>query len=180
MRKNLVDLHAKTMLLYKNVLHILYHGSFCLSKQNDAELIPSANMDIVQDGQFQILTIKDARRQDSGKYELFAKNPCSKRSYDIDVKVQDRPGAPAGPIKFSSVSGEKMTLWWGLPSDDGGAACEKFLVEKRETSRATWNIVNANVEACNLTVNRLLKNHEYQFRVYGIKNLLRRFQLKKF
>ena len=136
--------------------------------KDDAELIPSANMDIVQDGQFQILTIKDARRQDSGKYELFAKNPCSKRSYDIDVKVQDRPGAPAGPIKFSSVSGEKMTLWWGLPSDDGGAACEKFLVEKRETSRATWNIVNANVEACNLTVNRLLKNHEYQFRVYGI------------
>ena len=78
--------------------------------KDDAELIPSANMDIVQDGQFQILTIKDARRQDSGKYELFAKNPCSKRSYDIDVKVQDRPGAPAGPIKFSSVSGEKMTL----------------------------------------------------------------------
>jgi len=66
------------------------------------------------------------------------------------------------------VTGEKMTLWWGMPKNDGGAAVEKYLVERRETSRTTWNIVDANVESCNLTVTRLMKNHEYEFRIYGI------------
>ena len=41
--------------------------------KDGAELIPSANMDIEQEGQFQVLTIRDTRRVDSDVYKLFAK-----------------------------------------------------------------------------------------------------------
>ena len=60
-----------------------------------------------------------------------------------------------------------MTLCWSMPKDDGGAAVEKFMVERHGTSRTTWNIVDAVVECFNVAVIRLLKNHGYKLPNYG-------------
>lgn len=44
-------------------------------------------------------------------------------------------------MRFSSITSEKATLWWGLEKDNGGAPVENYIIEKRETSRLNWALV---------------------------------------
>lgn len=38
----------------------------------------------------------------------------------LKVNVLDVPGKPTGPLSFSDISAEAITLHWGTPKDDGG------------------------------------------------------------
>lgn len=58
---------------------------------------------------------------------------------------------------------------------DGGSEIINYIVDKRETSRANWAQVTANVngQITNSSVEKLIEGHEYEFRVsaenkYGV------------
>lgn len=50
---------------------------------------------------------------------------------------------------------------------DGGATISNYIVDKRETSRANWAQVASKIkgDVLELTVEKLIENHEYQFRI---------------
>ena len=135
--------------------------------RNGKEVISNQQTDIQNTAHSSLLIIKDSSRIDSGQYVITAKNICATKSMDVKVVVLDRPGVPDGPVRFTSLSNEKVTLWWGVPKENGGAIIESYVIEKRETSRLNWALVAASCEATNYTVTKLIKNHEYQFRISG-------------
>lgn len=51
----------------------------------------------------------------------------------------DKPGPPTGPVLFSDVNSESVTLSWGPPSEDGGNDVTNYSVDFREFGRATWS-----------------------------------------
>ena len=66
------------------------------------------------------LFIPAAKRDDSGDYQLKAKNEHGDTKADFTVIVVDRPGPPKGPVTFTGVQVDTVTLNWSPPSDDGG------------------------------------------------------------
>lgn len=80
----------------------------------------------------------------------------------------DSPGPCAGKITISRVTEEKCTLAWRMPQEDGGAEITHYIVERRETSRLNWVIVEPECPTLSCVVTRLIKNNEYIFRVRAV------------
>lgn len=68
----------------------------------------------------------------------------------------------------SRVTEEKCTLSWNMPQEDGGAEITHYIVERRETSRLNWVIVEPECQTMSCVVTRLIKNNEYIFRVRAV------------
>eukprot|EP00061_Rhincodon_typus_P019056 g48497.t1 len=114
------------------------------------------------------LFIRDSSRDHRGIYTVEAKNASGTKTAEIHIRVQDTPGPPIGPIRFSNITGEKLTLWWIPPDNDGCAVITHYVIEKRETSRLAWALVSDTCEACSFTVTKLIKGNEYQFRISAV------------
>lgn len=80
----------------------------------------------------------------------------------------DSPGPCAGKITISRVTEEKCTLAWNIPEEDGGAEITHYIIERRETSRLHWVIVEAECQTLSTVVTKLIKNNEYIFRVRAV------------
>lgn len=80
----------------------------------------------------------------------------------------DSPGPCAGKITVSRVTEEKCTLAWNIPEEDGGAEITHYIIERRETSRLHWVIVEAECQTLSTVVTKLIKNNEYLFRVRAV------------
>lgn len=57
---------------------------------------------------------------------------------------------------------------WQKPLEDGGDPITHYIVERRDTNRLNWVIVEAECKALIYTITRLFKNHQYIFRVRGV------------
>lgn len=114
------------------------------------------------------IVVKEAIRVDGGQYTLLVKNVGGEKSVNINVKVLDRPGPPEGPISIYGVASEKCSISWKPPLQDGGSDVSHYIVERRETSRLVWTVVEPKVQTLNLKITKLLPGNEYIFRVIPV------------
>lgn len=84
------------------------------------------------------------------------------------VIISDTPGPPEGTITISRVTEEKCTVSWKIPMEDGGDRVTHYIVERRETSRLNWVIMEAECKTLSCVSTKLIKNNEYIFRVRGV------------
>uniref|UniRef100_A0A8C5F1M7 Titin n=1 Tax=Gopherus evgoodei TaxID=1825980 RepID=A0A8C5F1M7_9SAUR len=119
----------------------------------------SLRSDIHITDSFSTLTVENCNRNDAGKYVFTVENVSGSKSITFTVKVLDTPGPP-GPITFKDVTRGSITLMWDAPVLDGGARIHHYIVEKREASRRTGQ-----TKQLTFTVEGLLENNEYEFRV---------------
>uniref|UniRef100_A0A3B3Z9X3 Titin n=1 Tax=Periophthalmus magnuspinnatus TaxID=409849 RepID=A0A3B3Z9X3_9GOBI len=111
------------------------------------------------------LLIKDANREDSGKYSLTATSSIGTTTEEITVIILDKPGPPTGPVKIEEVSSNYVTLSWEPPEYTGGCQINNYIVEKRDTTTTAWQIVSATIARTTIKVTKLKTGVEYQFRV---------------
>lgn len=111
------------------------------------------------------LVVKDSKRGDSGKYYLILENAAGVKAFTVTALVLGRPSAPTGPVEISGVSSESCNLAWSEPADDGGTDITNYIVEKRESGSASWQVVNSSVKRTTIKVTHLTKYMEYTFRV---------------
>uniref|UniRef100_A0A8C0VNH7 Titin n=1 Tax=Cyanistes caeruleus TaxID=156563 RepID=A0A8C0VNH7_CYACU len=110
------------------------------------------------------LSIKEATNEDLGHYELHLSNTAGSTTASLTVIVLDRPGPPTD-VKIDEVSADSVTLSWKPPAYDGGCHISNYIVEKRDTTTTTWEVVSAAVARTSIKVSRLVTGSEYQFRV---------------
>uniref|UniRef100_A0A803VN32 Titin n=1 Tax=Ficedula albicollis TaxID=59894 RepID=A0A803VN32_FICAL len=110
------------------------------------------------------LSIKEATNEDLGHYELHLSNTAGSTTASLTVVVLDRPGPPTD-VKIDEVSADSVTLSWKPPAYDGGCHISNYIVEKRDTTTTTWEVVSAAVARTSIKVSRLVTGSEYQFRV---------------
>lgn len=111
------------------------------------------------------LVVKDSKRSDSGKYYLTLENAAGVKTFTVTVVIVGRPTPPTGPVEISGVSSESCSLAWSEPADDGGTDITNYIVEKRESGSASWQVVNSSVKRTTIKVTHLTKYMEYTFRV---------------
>lgn len=71
-----------------------------------------------------------AKRPQSGKYTIVAKNQVGEDKADVDITVLGKPSSPNGPLKVSDVHKHGCKLKWEKPDDDGGAPIDYYQIEK--------------------------------------------------
>uniref|UniRef100_A0A670XYG7 Titin n=1 Tax=Pseudonaja textilis TaxID=8673 RepID=A0A670XYG7_PSETE len=124
--------------------------------KGDKELTNTARLDIKSTDFATSLSVKEAVRIDSEK------------TASVHVKVLDRPGPPEGPVVITGTTAEKCMLAWKPPLQDGGSDISHYVVERRETSRLVWTLVDANVQTLSCKVTKLLEGNEYIFRIMAV------------
>lgn len=132
----------------------------------------SLRADIQTTDSFSTLTVEDCNRYDAGKYTFTVENNSGSKSITFTVKVLDSPGPP-GPITFKDVTRGSITLLWDAPLTDGGARIHHYVVERREASRRSWQVVSEKCSRQIIKVSDLLEGQPYYFRVsaeneYGV------------
>lgn len=132
------------------------------------EITEAARLELKNTDFTACLVVKEAIRVDGGQYILLVKNVGGEKSVNINVKVLDRPGAPEGPISIYGVTNEKCSISWKPPLQDGGSDVSHYIVERRETSRLVWTVVEPKVQTLNLKITKLLPGNEYIFRVIPV------------
>lgn len=111
------------------------------------------------------LIVRDSKRTDSGKYYLILENSAGVKTFAVTVVIVGRPSPPTGPLEVSGISSESCNLSWSEPADDGGTEITNYIVEKRESGSASWQVVNSSVQRTTIKVTHLTKYMEYTFRV---------------
>uniref|UniRef100_A0A8C4UFN7 Titin n=1 Tax=Falco tinnunculus TaxID=100819 RepID=A0A8C4UFN7_FALTI len=112
-----------------------------------------------------VLTIKEACREDVGTYLVKLTNSAGEAIQTLNIVVLDKPGPPTGPVKVDEVTADSITISWEPPKYDGGSSINNYIVEKRDTSTTTWQIVSATVARTTIKACRLKTGCEYQFRI---------------
>ena len=111
------------------------------------------------------LAVSNARRDDSGEYNITVTNKVGSADAKVKVNVLDKPGQCTGPVKIISLNKDRCTIAWEPPKDNGGCEITNYVIEKCETTRMIWSVVTASVNACTYAIPRLLEGNEYIFRV---------------
>uniref|UniRef100_A0A8C0J0L1 Titin n=1 Tax=Chelonoidis abingdonii TaxID=106734 RepID=A0A8C0J0L1_CHEAB len=112
-----------------------------------------------------ILHIKESNKDDFGKYTVTASNTAGIATEHLSIIVLEKPGPPRGPVRFDEVSANFVVLSWDTPDYTGGCQITNYIVEKRDTTTTTWQMVSATVARTAIKVANLKTNSEYQFRI---------------
>lgn len=79
------------------------------------------------------------------------------------------PAKPTGPIKFSNVLGDEVTLNWSPPKKDGGSPITSYKLEISEDGK-TWTPLDAS-EAIKYVAKGLKDGQKYFFKVAAINEV---------
>ena len=70
------------------------------------------------------------------------------------------------------ITTHSCTLLWTPPSDLGGTAIVRYVIEQRETGRHTWTkLGSVKADKTKFEVTKLIKGKEYEFQVSFSKRL---------
>ncbi|KAI5726324.1 hypothetical protein M8J76_000791 [Diaphorina citri] len=111
------------------------------------------------------LNIKNSVRKDSGIYKIEAKNDYGIDMADIEVVVVSKPGPPTGPIDYTTVTPESVSMSWKPPVDDGGTPITGYIIEMAEYGLDNWKTVPGFCPKEFFTVKGLTEGKKYVFRI---------------
>jgi serine/threonine protein kinase/predicted RNA-binding protein with TRAM domain len=141
-------------------------GPFSFKLKKDNREVPSGDnrVKIIPFDDYVILQIKDADKDDTGKYKVEISNDSGMSSCEVPIKVKAVPG-PCGPLNVSDVTKNACHLKWKAPEDDGGSRITHYVVERQETGKPYWTTVASFQKELDMDVQGLIESKEYLFRV---------------
>ncbi|XP_041366543.1 twitchin-like isoform X3 [Gigantopelta aegis] len=137
-------------------------------KKGDKQL-SEADMDIETEPRLTKLLIPNAKRSDTGTYELTLTNDSGQDTVPIKVTVMGPPEKPKGPLDVLDIYCDRCALMWEVPEEDGGAPVTGYLVEKMDSATGEWEKV-CETDDLEVDVSDLTPGHRYQFRVSAINS----------
>uniref|UniRef100_A0A3B3DJK5 Fibronectin type-III domain-containing protein n=1 Tax=Oryzias melastigma TaxID=30732 RepID=A0A3B3DJK5_ORYME len=128
--------------------------------KGELELVNTVCRDIKNTPSKAFISVKEAKLLDGGQYTLLLKNPGGEKVVHVNVVVLDKPGESQGPIVVTGINNDQCCLAWKPPLKDGGSTVSHYVVERRETSRLVWTVVDPKVETTCLKVTKLLEGDD--------------------
>uniref|UniRef100_G3TQ38 Myosin-binding protein H-like n=1 Tax=Loxodonta africana TaxID=9785 RepID=G3TQ38_LOXAF len=115
-----------------------------------------------------VLFIREAKRADSGHYQLSMQLDVLEATATIDILVIERPGPPQN-IKLVDIRGFSATLERTPPQDTGNTALLGHTVRKADTKSGCWSIITAleHYHCTRYTVSNLIVGNSYAFRFFA-------------
>ncbi|XP_026742306.1 titin-like isoform X13 [Trichoplusia ni] len=133
---------------------------------NGTKVEESEDITITIENNISIIRISELSRSHSGKYTIEANNKAGSTSFDVTLKVFDKPSKPEGPVVLREISRESVTIEWKPPLDDGGLELTKYAIEKHEPDTNQWvKVADVDKDVDTYCIQRLNENCEYMFRV---------------
>ena len=81
----------------------------------------------------------------------------------------DVPDKPEGPVEFSNITKDSVTLSWQPPTKDGGLPLTGYVIEQRDKRRTQWvKAGTVDKDTTSFTAAKLLEDNEYVFRVLAV------------
>lgn len=77
--------------------------------------------------------------------------------------LPDKPGCPVN-FHVTDVTDDTVSLAWSTPEDDGGCDIKDYVIEKRESSKRSWQPVARTTEL-QLSASNLQEGTTYLFRI---------------
>lgn len=133
-------------------------------KINKEPIRPTNRIETKTKDEITSLKIPVSARTDTGVYTITATNPYGQDSADIDVLVYSAPSPPRGPLEYSEVSANSITLGWKKPEDDGGSEILGYSVEKCVFGSDVWTPAGYS-SGLSLSAKNLEEGKQYKFRV---------------
>lgn len=113
------------------------------------------------------ILILRAKRVQSGKYLIVAKNASGEDQAELEINVLSKPSTPKGPLDVSDVTKHGCKLKWKKPEDDGGVPIDHYIIEKLDPSTGQWiPCAKSNDPEANIT--GLQEGKPYKFRVKAV------------
>ncbi|XP_048219704.1 myosin-binding protein H-like [Perognathus longimembris pacificus] len=113
-----------------------------------------------------VLFIREARRADSGRYQLLVRLGGLEAAATIDVLVIEQPGPPQS-IRLVDVWGSSASLQWTPPQDTGNTALLGYTVQKADAKSGLWFTVLERHPRTSCIVSGLIVGNAYAFRVFA-------------
>ena len=113
-----------------------------------------------------LIRVIEAKRSDTGKYELVARNINGTDRATVNVTVLDVPGPPDS-LECRDVHKDFLNLHWTPPKDDGGSEIKYYIVEKQDQANLRW-VPCGDSRQLKLKIEGLIEDHEYKFRIRAV------------
>jgi hypothetical protein len=114
-----------------------------------------------------VLQIKDARKDDTGRYNVEITNEAGTGTCNVPIKVKATPAQCSG-LTVSNITKSGCRLRWRPPKDDGGARITNYIVDRQMVGKPNWTTVASFVKDVEYEVQGLVENKEYLFRVAAV------------
>lgn len=111
--------------------------------------------------------ISKAKRLQTGKYTITAKNEVGEDTADLEITVLGKPSKPKGPLEVSDVHKHGCKLKWKKPEDDGGTPIDYYEIEKLDPLTGQW-LPCARSNEPEAVVTGLQEGKPYKFRVKAV------------
>lgn len=108
-----------------------------------------------------------AKRSQSGKYIIRAKNSVGEDVAELDLTVLGKPARPGGPLDVLDVTKNGCKLKWKKPEDDGGSPVEYYEIEKLDPHTGQWIPCGKSAEP-EANITGLQEGKPYKFRVRAV------------
>jgi len=104
-------------------------------------------------------------------YTITATNICGTVTFDVTLKIIDKPTKPQGPLVPREITSTTAKLEWKPPLDDGGSEITQYEVEYCKVSTNKWTKVEEVVKTTSYEVTNLTEGDTYIFRVSAINEV---------
>lgn len=120
-----------------------------------------------------IFTVENLKEKSEYYFRVSAENEVGSGDAHMTEKVVLKthasvPSPPTAPLEITPVGPHALTVEWGAPDSDGGAALEVYKIAVRDARRQMWMEVGrvaAGVQK--LKVQDLAEGHEYFVRIFA-------------
>ena len=86
--------------------------------------------------------------------------------YMFMIGFAEVPDAPVGPVEFSELTKDSVTLSWKPPTKDGGSEITSYVIEQRDTRRTSYMKCGSVAgQTTKYTASKLIEDNEYIFRI---------------
>ncbi|XP_043932480.1 immunoglobulin-like and fibronectin type III domain-containing protein 1 isoform X2 [Protopterus annectens] len=113
---------------------------------------------------FSQMLIPISQRSDSGLYSITLKNNFGQETFCFEIQVTDIPRAP-GPVCLEENVPGTVTVSWEPSPDEKWDNRLRYMVQKRDSSQMTWQLVSDNIFNNKCTIINIIPGRQYYFRV---------------